>query len=437
MKTLLLPLLLLTAAPARAEEPLELTLEKSVDLALAQNLDVDLAERRLETLQSYYRQALAAAVPDVNYGGSWMRTLKKQAVFLGNAKIETGKLNNMRHALTAEQVVFSGGVVSAGIRATKTGIAAGEDELQAAKADVTLAARRLFYAVLLSSETSRIQEDNLASAEDHLRTIEERFRQGLDSDLLVLRQKVEVANARPVLIQSRNQYELSLLLFKDTLGLDIDAPVRVVGRLTSPQGSLPPYEPLRDKALIGNPDYQAALERLHQSEAMVRVAQGLRMPQLSVYADYQWYSDSDELQPAGAEQATSSQGGLRLRFPLFTGGDLQERTRQARIERERARTVSEKIARTTRVEVKRHWLSVQEAAARSRSQGSAVEQAKRALEVTEVRYKGGESNQLELTDATLALQRARLLQAFAMHDFRVELAALERAVGSPIEEAVR
>lgn len=424
-------------AEPEAAATLELTLENAIDLALKQNLDVELAELNLKTFQSYYRQAIAAAIPDISLSGSYLRNFKKPSVFFGPQKIEVGSRNSMRHAAAIEQTLYSGGMVHSGIKAARTGINAGQEELKAARSDVTLAVRRLFYAVFLASETVIIQADNLASAEDHLKTIEERYRQGLDSDLILLRQKVEVANARPALIQARNNYELSNLLLKDTLGMDVDTPIRLSGGLQSPQNPIPAYEKLRPQALANNPDYQASLQSAQRASALVQVAKGIGRPQLSLYADYQWYSESDDMGPGPNERATSSAGGFRLRYPFFTGGDLLERVRQAKLDKEKALTLSDKIKRSVRMELKRHWLSVQEAAERSSSQQSAISQARRALEATEIRFRQGESSQLELTDATLALQRARLLHAQALHDYGVEFAGLERAVGTPLEETAR
>lgn len=421
-------------APAR---PLELSLEAAVSLGLKQNLDVALADLRLSALQSYYRQAVAAVIPDVTLTGALTRNFEKPSFFLMGSKLQAGSLNSMRTGASLDQVVFSGGLVSAGIRATKTGIAAGENDLRAAKAEVTLSVKKLFYAVFLASETASIQADTLASSEDHLKTIEERYRQGLDSDLLVLRQQVEVSNNRPILIMARNQHELTLLLLKEVLGLDVDAPLALAGGLEPPRGALPAYEELQRRALDSNPDAQAERQRVLKADARVQVAKGLAMPQLSVYADYQWYAEANDWSPGPNERAASSAGGLRLRYPLFTGGDLTERVRQARLDYETALTSSDKVQRAIRVEVKRAWLSAHEASERVQSQASAVAQARRALESTENRYKEGQSSQLELTDSTLSLLRARLLYAQSLHDYRVQLAALERAVGSPIEEASR
>jgi outer membrane protein TolC len=86
------------------------------------------------------------------------------------------------------------------------------------------------------------------------------------------------------------------------------------------------------------------------------------------------------------------------------------------------------------VDVKRQWLDAREALERAQSQETAIDQARRALESIEVRYKAGQAGQLDLTDATLALNRARTTHVRALNDYWVGLAALQRAAGADLKE---
>ncbi|MEK7287662.1 MAG: TolC family protein [Elusimicrobiota bacterium] len=420
--------------PTMSSAPLTLTLEQAIDLAMKENIDVALAELDLRAFQSRYREVVGAAIPNLALTGSYTRNFKKPVAFFGGRKTEIGELNSMQGGVELEQTIYSGGKLMAGLNASRLRVASGQDSLRAAREEVTLAVKRIFYSVLLASATASIQEDNLRSAEEHLATIRERYRQGLDSDLTVLRQEVELANAKPSLIQARNLFELGLTLLKDVLGLDVDYPVILEGRLDI-QGANPPlYESLVKVALERNPDYQAARKRAEAAFQLVRVAAGDYQPQLSLFANYLWTAQSPDISPGPEESARSSAGGLRLSFPFFTGGETLERVRQAKIDRQRAQEAMRKAERAVRVEVKRQWLTLREAQERAVSQEAAIGQARRALEATEVRYKAGQASQLELNDATLAFNRARIFHAQALHDDLAALAALERAVGIKFEE---
>jgi outer membrane protein TolC len=58
-----------------------------------------------------------------------------------------------------------------------------------------------------------------------------------------------------------------------------------------------------------------------------------------------------------------------------------------------------------------------------------VTQATRVYELTELRYTEGIATQLDVSDARLALQQARMNEANAYHDFYLALARAERALG--------
>jgi outer membrane protein TolC len=72
---------------------------------------------------------------------------------------------------------------------------------------------------------------------------------------------------------------------------------------------------------------------------------------------------------------------------------------------------------------------MKESAERLNSQSTAVEQARKALEATEVRFRNGLAGQLDLNDATLALNRARTLYDQAQYDACSDNAQLKWAVG--------
>jgi len=98
------------------------------------------------------------------------------------------------------------------------------------------------------------------------------------------------------------------------------------------QGKREEARALCRKALERSPDYQAARKQSEQAEAILAVQKGFRWPWLTGYADYQWYSESNADWPGTRERATSSVVGLRLNYPLFTGGQTTAKIAQARYE---------------------------------------------------------------------------------------------------------
>ena len=418
---------------AAAELPLVLTLDGAVAVALEHNIDAERARYDLAVFESQYRQAIGAALPAVTLSGSYTHNFEPPLAFFNGGKIAAGQPNAMQGEASVSQAVYSGGKLTAALRGGKAARAESRADLAQRRDDVTLTVKQLFYSVLLASATASIQQDNLASAEEHMRTISERYKAGLDSDLNVLRQEVEVANAKPALISARNQVELGLTMLKDALALDVDRPVVLSGALGEP-GGMPAYEKAAGIALTHRPEVAAAHERALVAEQAIAFDAADGRPQLSLFGNVVWSGQGQTLNLGPNQRGTSSAAGVNMIFPVFTGGQVHERVSQARLSYERTLAEEAQVRRDVLVDVKRQWLSAQEALERSQSVGTAIGQGRRALDSTEIRYKAGRASQLDLIDTTLALDRTRTTYVQALSDYWTSLAALERATGTPLKE---
>jgi HAE1 family hydrophobic/amphiphilic exporter-1 len=417
-----------------AEAPMVLTLDGAVKIAVERNIDVELARRDLAIFESRYRQAFGSALPALTLSGSYTRNFLEPLAFFGGQKILAGQPNALQAGVEVDQALYTGGKVSAALRGGKAGREQSRLDLEQKRDDATLQVRELFYSVLLASATTSIERDNLASTEEHLRTIQERYKMGLDSDLTVLRQQVEVANAKPALIEASNQVELGITLLKETLALDVDRPVVLSGELGPPGSEFPSYEKAEGLALSRRPEVLAAHQASIIAAETTRVIAADGKPQLSLFWNYLWQGQGPNLNLGPRERGYSSAAGVNLRFPVFAGGQVHERVAQSNLEYEKSLENEAQVRRAVRVDVKRGWLDSREALERAQSQETAIDQARRALESIEVRYKAGQAGQLDLTDATLALNRARTTYVRALNDYWVGLAALQHAVGADLKE---
>jgi HAE1 family hydrophobic/amphiphilic exporter-1 len=420
-------------AAADGPPPLVLTLDGAVKVALDQNIDAERARYDLAIFESQYRQAFGAALPAVTLSGSYAHNFEPPLAFFNGTKFIAGQPNAMQGEAAVTQAIYSGGKLTAALRGGKAARAESQADLAQTRDDVTLTVKQLFYSVLLASATASIEQDNLASAEEHMRTISERYKMGLDSDLNVLRQEVEVANAKPALITARNQVELGMTMLKDALALDVDRLVVLEGTLGEP-GGMPAYDKAADIALTHRPEVAAAHQRALVAEQTISFDAADGRPQLSLFGNIQWNGQGQSLDLGPDDRGTSSAAGVTMTFPVFTGGQVHERVSQARLAYERTLAEEAQVRRDVLVDVKRQWLSAQEALERAQSEETAIGQGRRALDSTEIRYKAGRASQLDLIDTTLALNRTRTTYVQALSDYWTSLAALERAAGAPLKE---
>ncbi len=431
-RALALPLLVLLGPALAAEETLTLTLPQALELAERQNVDVAQARLDMDRFHSRYRQALGSGLPSLDFSGTYTRNYKLPVIFFGGNEIRVGEENVFAAGASVEQPLFTGGKVARAVRGARRALSAQEAGGQGVRDEVALAVRRIFYGALLAEQGVVIQRENVASAEKHLATIRERYNQGMDSDLVLRRQEVEVANARANLISAKNLYETALLNLKEALSLDMDRPLALDGVFDPLKDELPDYDALAKAALDNRPEAKSTREMAAAYKEAVGVAAAEHWPQLSAFGNYQWTAQSDKLHVDRGQDAESLNAGLALRFSAFRGGQTSQQVKQARLDYEQAELLKERTERRVKREVREKWLALKEAFDRASVEQSAVGQAKRVLEATEVRYNGGEASQLELNDARFAFNRARLSYVQAQHDYWVSAAALERAAGARV-----
>jgi outer membrane protein TolC len=300
----------------------------------------------------------------------------------------------------------------------------------------------MYYAVLLSSAMAGIQKETLDLASQHLDTIEARYKQGLASDLAVLRQKVEVSNAEPAVTQTRNLYEEGLIELKNLLGLQPETDIALTdGFVCADQGPggiterfdkltvLSEVEGLYKAALLNRPEYRDQKLQRDLYREMITMEQAGHYPYLSAFASRQFQGASDSGFPGSGEQSWALTAGLRLSLPLYSGGAVVSKVKQARLQEEIAETALKGLERKIKIEVNKAWLAMTEASERLRSRTAAVDTARKALAATEVQFKNGLANQLELNDTTLALNRSQTLYTQAQHDVCSASAELKWALG--------
>ncbi|MBU2574192.1 MAG: TolC family protein [Elusimicrobia bacterium] len=429
LKTALIILFLSAlAGPARAET-LALSLNDAVETALRNNATVAVAQETRGIYKEKIEEYRSTVYPQLSAGAQYTRNIESPSFFIAGDKLKFGLNNAYTASLDLNQVVWAGGKVYTAIKMANLYSSASDEQLKTAQKDITKAVKQLYYAVLLSSSMAGIQQETLDLARQHLSMIEAQYSQGIASDLAVLRQKVEVSNTEPALTQARNLYETGLIELTKLLGLDPETGIALTGGLACANNGPGEIGSLYKAALLNRPEYRnSRLERDLYRE-MTTIERAGHYPYVSAYASRQFQGQSDSGLPGADERSWSLTAGLRLSLPLFSGGSVTSRVKQARMQADIAETKLRELERAIKIEVKKAWLGLKEASERLQSRAEAVDTARKALEATEVRFKNGLSSQLDLNDTTLALNRSQTLHTRARHDVCSADAELKWALG--------
>lgn len=423
-------------ATAQTNTPSTLTLEQCLDLALQQNPAILKAKQEIARSHGLVVEVRAAALPQVRATGQFSQ--------VDNRYIETAPgastFNNQQHTwnatIEASQLLYSGGRVSAALRAAKLTDQIALAGFQRTIADTILAVRRAFYQILLSQAQVEVREQSVLLLERQLTDTRHRLEAGTVPQFNVLRAEVELANAKPPLIRAQNDLRLAREALVRLLALDSPArdftTINFTGRLT--------YEPrpwelpaALTQALAQRPELQQADKQVALNRESLTVAAAGNKPELTAFADYgiRNRTFSDEID----RTINGWTAGARVTWPIFDGLLTRGKVQQARAQLASATLDLADTRRAIELEVRQAYSDYRQALELLDAQKKTVEQAAESLRLAESRFRAGAGTQLEVLSAQTALTDARSNEILALYDYNLALANLDRVTGTTIKVA--
>lgn len=432
-------LLAATVTPARAQEPAaqgrRLSLAEGLRIAETASEDVGIARAGAERARGEQLRARSELFPQIYASAGYTRTLASQFEDLADeappedgfdfSALPFGQANNWTLGLNIDQTIFAGGRVVAQTRAAAAGRRIAETSLTSARAQLVLDVTEAYFAAALADQLVAIAASTLEQAETTLRHTQLARQVGNQPEFELLRATVSRDNQRPVLIQRRADRDIALMRLKQMLNLPLDEPLILTTPLDDSTGALPARltsEPVATQDSVAPSDrapVRQAADAVQINESSLRIARSQRLPQVSVNMQYGRVAYPPNGVPAWDDFSTNWTVGVALQVPLFTGGRIGGDVRVAQADLEEARyrlTQARELAELDSYAAMSRLAAAE--AAFSASAGTA-QQASRAYQIAEIRYREGISTQVELSDSRILLEQAKANRALAARDLAV------------------
>jgi outer membrane protein TolC len=345
-----------------------------------------------------------------------------------------GRANTYRVNLAFSQNVYTGGRLQAQDARARLGRENAALTLTSTRAQLALDVAQAYFDAVLSDRLVTIAEATLAQAGSTAEQVRQQREAGRIAEFDLLRAQVSRDSQRPEVIRRRNARDLAYLRLKQLLELPLDTPIQLVANLEDPILP-PPSTRLADAIAAAESGAAASRARtavtqagndVQQREAGVRIARAQRLPSVSVSSAYGRVAYPGGL-PAFGDFRTNWTVGATAQVPIFTGGRLKADEAAARADLAETRARLQLSRELATLEDASSRLQLADARAAWEATAGVVQQAQRAYEIAELRYREGLSTQLELSDARLLLQQAQANRVQAARDVqlaRVRLALL-------------
>lgn len=350
-----------------------------------------------------------------------------------------GRKNTWRVNLAFSQAVYSGGRLGAQADIAAAARRSAELGLDSARAQLRFDVTQAFYDAALSERLVEIAEATVAQAEATVTQVQAAFEAGAQPEFELLRARVTRDNQRPAVIRQRANRDIAILRLKQLLDLPSDYRLSLVAPL---EGAVTPPPVFAERVAAIEAGGEAADTEARTAvreagaavqlrEASLRAALAERRPSVSVTSNYSRVAYPSDVFPTG-DFRTNWTLGAALTFPVLTGGRQRGSEMVARAELEQSRLQLRQVRELAELDTRSAQAELTAARAALDASAGTVEQATRAYQIAEVRYRAGVSTQLELSDARLLLQQAEANRAQAARDLQVARARLALLPDLPI-----
>ncbi len=330
--------------------------------------------------------------------------------------------------VAVEQVLFSGGQIRAGIRASEFLAQSEEWKAEAERIALAAEARTACYDAMLAQAMVRVAGESVEAFRRHLQDARNRLDQGVASEFEVLRAETELKAREADAESARTAEQLAFVNLRRVLFLEDSRAVTVTGEI--PWDPLDtPVETLVARALAGRPELAALDKGIEAARQNVLMKRGAYYPKAAATVQYQQVDGGGKLMPDGFTL------GLGAEWEFWPGGKRKHELREAESQARQLELQRSGVARLVETDVRQAHARALEAVAKIKREKAAANLGAEGLELAELRFQEGAGIQAETLDAELALTTARTGLAKALRDYAVALTDLERALGQGLPEA--
>jgi outer membrane protein len=368
-------------------------LDEAIAIAIETNPILDAADARVDGARARLIQARAPLMPQVTARGQYAQAETDYGAGAQEIEPRSG-------VIAAEQLIFSGGRVWAGMRQARAGRDASIAERDGVRASLAADAAEAYLGLLTSRRALRLRASNLSVLSTLAEHAQLRFEAGDIPRSDLAQAQARRAAAQAALAQARADEAGASSRFRRVIGVEpgdlhaVDAP--------------PATPASREQAILAAQDANPQLIALREAEtaasAGVWRAASQRFPTVAVSIESS--TIRDEFLPG--YRAEGAAVIARASLPLFTGGRISGEVREARAALAETRAMRQAAERGVVDDVTWAFENHQAAREAQAAAGLQVEASRSALQSIRDEASVGQRPTIDVLDAERDLLQAEL-----------------------------
>jgi outer membrane protein len=417
---------------------IQFALDKSVQMKNAR-LDVISAEKRVGETRGIGLPQLSS---DFMYTNNFaIQTVFLPAVFFADdpgsvpadappVAVRFGVQHLGQAGLNASQIVFDGSYII-GLQAASTYKELSQKALQRTEIETIETISKAFYNVLINQERLSLMESNYRRLDTLYQETRLMYENGFVEKVDLDRIKLNFNNAKVQLQTLGRMTEVSKVLLKFQMGMDVNNDIELMGNLSDLDLNINYQEKEQNFAYDNRIEFSLMQTETRLSLLDLKNSRAASYPKLSAFAGIGYNAGTNEFSnlTRGANWFEFGNFGFSLSVPIFSGLQRSFRNQQAKINLIKNENNLKNMENAIDMEIIQSRNDLKSSLEALEIQAENIELAETVFQTTKFKYQEGLGSNLELVDADNALKEAQTNYYSAVFEVLVAKINYEKALG--------
>ena len=417
-------------SPSPTPQTPVLTLDEALRLANTQASTFQTALLNERVAAEDLRQARAAFLPKVSTPLSYIYTSPALGLPPGEPRgpsfVTSDGIGVYEGLVNVSGDFDIAGRLRATLAKNRALLAAAHAGAEVARRELAQAVTEAYYGLALANAQRRAAEANVAAAAEFEQITSLLLSGGEVAAVDLTRAQLQTLTRRDELEKARSNEAVAAGSLRVLVGYNFSTPISTADlALALPVNSA--FEQFKAEDVSRRPEFTQLELQLRAAKEEIRIARADRLPSLSYSVNGGFVTDS--MKSPRLKEHSGVSAAVSFSIPIFDWGASRSRERQAKLRVDIAENERTLALRGFTQQFYAARAQVDNAAVRINLAREGVTKAQDNLTASIARYRAGEAQIVEVTDAqtTLVEQRSALYQA--IFDYQTALARLRQAAG--------
>ena len=393
----------------------DLTLEQAIDLSLSNSKEMKISEKNLDISKLNVNKAIKNALPSVTYAGAYTVGEHERQILTQSERDRVNKKRGDTQNLKLTQPLFTGGVVTAGIKGAKAYENIATYSFLQSKIKNRLDTIKIFSDIINAQRNLEALKYSEGILLKRYQKQEEQLKLRLITKTDVLQTEYSIEDIRAQMINIKNVIDTNMEKLYIRTGINKSEPLNLI-----------PFDipnNFSEKINLNSDLKQAINESLSAklAEEQVKVASATRMaavgdllPKVNAFASY---GTGERTTFERSYKDGEWTGGIEVSWKVFSFGSDLDNYRVAKLQEEQEELKETSTKENIEINVRGAYLNVLSLEKQIASQSKALEAAKVNFELNQEKYDAGLISTVDYLDFENTYRRARIAYNKVLLDY--------------------